>query len=152
MRIEKDYEKLFVLLNKHDVKYCVIGGFAFALYAYPRYTKDIDILVESSQENATKILEVLKEFGFGSLDLKEEDFTTPGQIIQLGYEPMRIDFIMEIQGLSFDEIWQTRNQQAYGKENVWFISLENLIKAKKLANRPHDQADVADLIKVRKRK
>lgn len=87
----KRLEDLLGLLNKHNVKYCIIGSYALAFHARPRYTKDIDILVGNSIENAQKILDALNEFGFGSLQLTEEDFTEPGQIIQLGYEPVRVD-------------------------------------------------------------
>ena len=47
MRVEKDYEDLLKLLNKHKAKYCIIGAFAVAFYAKPRYTKDMDILVST---------------------------------------------------------------------------------------------------------
>ncbi|MBW1608994.1 MAG: hypothetical protein JRJ74_12975, partial [Deltaproteobacteria bacterium] len=85
MKVEKDYEELLELFSKHSVRYCIIGAYALAFYARPRYTKDIDILVENSTENARNVLKALHEFGFGSLPLSEEDFIEPGQIIQLGY-------------------------------------------------------------------
>ncbi len=69
METEKDYEEFLELLNKHDVKYCIIGAFALAFHAEHRYTKYIDILVQASTENAEKLLLALDEFGFGSLNL-----------------------------------------------------------------------------------
>ena len=81
MVTEKDYEEFLKLLNKHDVKYCIIGAFAMAFHAEPRYTKDIDILVQASTKNAEKILLALDEFGFGSLNLNAEDFSTGENII-----------------------------------------------------------------------
>jgi len=69
MKTEKDYEEFLELLNKHKVRYCIIGSYALSFHARPRYTKDIDILVEASLENAQKILTVLDKFGFGSLNL-----------------------------------------------------------------------------------
>ncbi len=87
MKTEKDYEEFLELLNKHKVRYCIIGSYALSFHARPRYTKDIDILVEASPENAKKILTVLDKFGFGSLNLRIEDFSEKGNIIQLGYEP-----------------------------------------------------------------
>ena len=90
MKVEKDYEEFLSLLNKHNVKYCIIGAFAVAFYAKPRYTKDIDILVDSSKENAQRILIVLEEFGFGELAISIEDLTRDGNILQLGYEPLKI--------------------------------------------------------------
>ena len=101
MKTEKDYEEFLELLNKHKVRYCIIGAFALAFHARPRYTKDLDILVESSVDNATKLLTALDEFGFGSLNLAVEDFSTKGNIIQLGYEPVRIYLLTSIKGLDF---------------------------------------------------
>lgn len=75
MKTQKDYEELLELLNKHKVKYCIVGSYAVAFYSRPRYTKDIDILIEPTPENAGKILKALNEFGFGSLKLSEKDFT-----------------------------------------------------------------------------
>ena len=101
MKIEKDYEDILRLFNKHKVKYCIIGAFALAFYARPRYTKDIDILVPADRKNGGKIVKALKEIGFMSLDLQEEDFGEEGKIIQLGYEPVRIDILTSIEGCSF---------------------------------------------------
>ncbi len=118
MKVEKDYEGLLRLFNKHKVKYCIVGAFAVAFYAKPRYTKDIDILVEPSAGNSKKIINALNEFGFKSLGLKPADFIEKGKIIQLGYEPVRIDLITSIQGCSFEEVWKEKKKGIYGKEKV----------------------------------
>ena len=145
METEKDYEEFLGLLNKHDVKYCIVGAFALAFHAEPRYTKDIDIWIQASTENAAKLLLALNEFGFGSLNLNAEDFSHEGNIIQLGYEPVRIDIITSIKGLDFSDIWKNRVQGSYGRQTVNFIDRENLIKSKKISNRPQDKADLARL-------
>lgn len=145
MKTEKDYEEFLALLNKYNVKYCIIGAFAFAFHAEPRYTKDIDILIEASDENAGNVLQALHEFGFGSLKLVPGDFSTPGRIIQLGYEPVRIDIITSIQGLDFADIWENRIQGPYGGQTVNFIDRENLIKSKKISSRSQDKTDLERL-------
>lgn len=146
MKTEKDYEKFLELLNKHDIRYCIIGAFALAFHARPRYTKDIDILVEATTDNAKRLLAALREFGFGSLNLSVEDFSSKGNIIQLGYEPVRIDIITSIKGLEFADIWESRIQGPYGKQTVNFIDRQNLIRSKKLSNRAQDKADLDLLI------
>ena len=148
MKTEKDYEEFLELLNKHNVRYCVIGAFALAFHTRPRYTKDMDILIESTTDNAKRLLIALDEFGFGSLNLAVEDFTTPGNIIQLGYEPVRIDIITSIKGLEFKDVWENRVQGPYGIQTVNFIDRQNLIRAKKLSNRPQDIADLKLLLSV----
>jgi hypothetical protein len=124
----------------------VIGAFALAFHARPRYTKDIDILIDPTTDNAKRLLIALDEFGFGSLNLVVDDFLNPGNIIQLGYEPVRIDIITSIKGLEFADIWKSRIQGPYGKQTVNFIDRQNLIRSKKISNRAQDKADLELLL------
>ena len=152
MKIEKDYEEFLSLLNKRNVKYCIIGAFAVAFYAKPRYTKDLDIFIESSKENAGKILSVLEEFGFGDLSVSIEDLTSEGNILQLGYEPVRIDLLNKLEGLDFRDVWKNKVTGDYGSEKVYFIGIEDLIKNKKTAGRSSDLMDIELLEKSKKKK
>ena len=142
MRVEKDYEEFLKLLNRHRIQYCIVGAYAVAFHARPRYTKDIDILIEVSKDNAHKMIQALEEFGFGDLELTEEDFLREGMIIQLGYEPVRIDILTTISGCTFKEIWNHKKIGDYGDEKVIFIGKEELIKSKKAAHRKQDAADL----------
>ena len=152
MKVEKDYEELLELFNKNNVKSCIIGAYALAFYARPRYTKDIDILVENTIENARRILKALNGFWFGSLQLSEQDFTESGQIIQLGYEPVRIALITSIRGIDFQQIWENRVTGQFGKQQVFLIGMDDLITSKKISNRRQDQADLEMLQKVLNKK
>ena len=131
-----------MLLNYHKVKYCIVGAYAVAFHKRPKYTKDIDILVEPSILNAKKIIQVLIDFGFESLKLTEEDFTKHGNIIQLGYEPIRVDFLTSITGVSFLDVWKNKSTGKYGKENVFFIGKKELIKNKQQTGRKQDLIDL----------
>ncbi len=142
MRVEEDFEELLGLLNKHKVKYCIVGAFAVGFHGYPRYTKDIDIFVEPSLQNGKKIMLGLKEFGFSFLNLTPEDFSKKGKIVQLGYEPVRADFITSIKGCNFNQAWKSRAVGQYGKQKVFFIGAQELIKTKKMTNRAQDRADL----------
>jgi len=130
----------------------VIGAFAFGFHAKPRYTKDMDILIEPEKKNAGKIIEVLIEFGFRSLDLSIEDFCEKNKFIQLGYEPVRVDLITSIKGLDFQKVWKNRVKGTYGNEKVYFIGLDDLIKAKEIAKRGQDMVDLEFLKDVKKKK
>ena len=149
--IEKDYEELLKLFNKHKVKYCIVGAFAVAFYAVPRYTKDMDILVEPSIRNSERILKALTEFGFGTLKLSGDDFSQENRIIQLGYEPIRVDIITSIEGCTFEQVWKNKKKGVYGKENVYFIGLNELIKNKQSLKRKQDKADIDILLITKKR-
>ena len=151
MRVEKDYEDLLKLFNKHNVRYCIIGAFAMAYYARPRYTKDMDLLIDPKPDNARKIIKALEDFGFASLGLAVGDFCQREKIIQLGYEPVRIDLITSIPGCSFNQVWKNSKTGKFGKQKVYFIGLNELIKNKKVTNRKQDKADLEILLAVRKK-
>ena len=149
MHTEKDYEDLLRLLNRHKVRYCVVGAFAVAFHSRPRYTKDMDILVEPSRANARRIIRVLTEFGFKNLPLDESELSQKGQIVQLGYEPVRVDIITSIEGCEFDRVWKNRTSAKYGRQRIYFIGLKELLKNKKALNRPQDKIDLDNLSKNR---
>ena len=91
LKLETDFIDFVELCNKHEVEYLVIGGYAVSIHGYPRSTKDLDICIKLSEENAVKMVEVIIDFGFGSLNLKKEDFLKRDFITQLGHEPVRIE-------------------------------------------------------------
>lgn len=148
MRVEKDFRDFIASLNEFDVHYLIIGGFAYSFYVEPRYTKDIDILIEQSKENALKILNSIHHFGFEDIGLTEKDFLESGQIIQLGMEPVRIDILTSVKGMEFSKLWKNRVQGRYGDIRVYFISKQDLIKCKQNSGRKQDLADVEKLKKI----
>jgi hypothetical protein len=150
MRVEKDYEELFKLFDKYRVRYCIIGSFAVAFYAKPRYTKDIDVLIEPSRENGQKIIRALEDFGFGAVQLPATDFRSKNRIIQLGYEPVRIDLITSVKGCTFKQAWKNKTPGIYGSERVYFIGLGDLIRLKRKSNRYQDKMDLDLLLEAQK--
>jgi len=151
MKTEKDFEELLKLFNKNKVKYCIVGAYAVAFYAEPRYTKDMDILIEPDKENARRIIKSLTEFGFKNLTLEEKDLIGKRKIIQLGYEPVRIDLITSIEGCDFKEVWENRASGTYGKHKAFFIGLNELIKNKKKSGRRQDRVDASILLSRKKK-
>ena len=65
--LSKDFKEFVELLNAHEVRYLLVGGYAVAFHGHPRYTKDLDVWIELSTDNANKVVDALKKFGFGSL-------------------------------------------------------------------------------------
>ena len=145
MALSPDFKEFVQLLNAHDVKYLVVGGYAVALHGYPRNTKDIDVWLWLDAANAEKLLQTLDEFGFGSLGLTTEDFLVPDQIIQLGYPPARIDLITTLPGVEFTDCYASRLEIQVENTTVNFIDLENLKRNKRASGRPQDIADLANL-------
>ena len=140
--MNQDFREFLQLLNKHGVRYLVVGGYSVAIHGHPRYTKDIDIWILTSHENAKSLLEALDEFGFGSLELSVEDFETRGYVVQLGNAPARIDILTSLTGVEFTACWNNRLLAEEDGLQFPVISLADL-RANKLALGRHQ--DLADL-------
>ncbi len=151
INLEKDIIDFIELCNKHNIKYLVIGGYAVSVHGYPRSTKDIDVCIEMSDMNASNMLQVIKDFGFGSLELTKEDFLKKHFITQLGFPPLRIDILNDLDGVSFEEAWNNKKIVSIEDVPVNFIGYNELIIVKQKAGRPQDIADV-DKLKKRNKK
>lgn len=90
-------------------------------------------------------MDALAEFGFGALDLDIADFLEPGQIIQLGYPPNRIDLLTSLKGVDFAACYPARVTLALDDVELNFIDLENLKRNKRAAGRLQDLADIENL-------
>ena len=145
MEIHKDFKELLELFNKHRIEYLIVDGYALAFHGAPRFTGDIDLYVRPASENAERVLAALDEFGFGSLDLCEDDFATPGKVIQLGVPPIRIDIITNLSGVSWEKADMGKVGGQYGQTPVNFINREDLIANKKATGRKKDAADIEAL-------
>lgn len=152
MELDKDFKEFIELLNEHKVKYLVIGGYAVNFHGYPRYTKDIDFWLWMTKDNIQNLILAIRQFGFGSLNLEIEDFMTPDNIIQLGYEPYRIDLLVDIEGIDFEDCFERRIEAELDGVGVKFLSLQDLIASKKKAGRLQDLADAEQLEKIKKNK
>ena len=144
--ISPDFKEFIELLNKNQIEYLVVGGYAVGIHGYPRYTGDIDIWINISDETANKMVLILDEFGFGSYELKKEDFLKADNVIQLGYPPLRIDIIMSIDGVSFEESYPKRIEKEIDGLRINFIGFDELIKNKKTSGRDKDIIDLKNLI------
>ena len=145
MVLNRDFKEFIALLNAHEVLYIVVGGYAVAFHGHPRYTKDIDFWVLPNPENAEKLLAVLRDFGFASLDLTAEDFTLPNKVVQLGQPPYRIDIVTSISGVTFQDCFPATIETELDGVAVRFIGLEDLKRNKRSTGRLRDLSDVEEL-------
>jgi hypothetical protein len=148
MRVEKDFKEFIGSLNKNNVRYLIVGSFALSYYAEPRYTKDIDILIDATPDNADRLMSAIREFGFSDIELGSRDFLEPEQVIQLGVAPVRIDLLTSLKGILFAEAWDRRTVGRYGDIPASYISKQDLIDHKKLVGRKQDLADIEKLTKA----
>ena len=140
--LSKDFREFIESLNANSVRYLVVGGYAVALHGYPRYTKDLDVWIEPTAQNAQNVLNALTAFGFGSLDISTGDIFEENTIIQLGYPPNRIDLMTTLSGLRFEVCYPERVQVEIQSVLIDFIDLENLKTNKKETGHPQDSADL----------
>lgn len=145
MSVSRDFEELFACFNAREVKALVVGAYAVAFHAKPRFTKDLDVWVEATEENARRLLQALEDFGFGGLGLVPGDFTVTGRIVQLGYPPNRIDLLTSLAGLEFAAAWDARVEGLYGDQPVSYLGRADLVRNKQTVGRAQDRVDLAAL-------
>jgi hypothetical protein len=147
IHLPKDFRELLQLLNSRKVEYLVVGGYAVALYGYPRATGDMDIWIALSKDNAHRTVEALREFGFDTPQLKEDLFLEKEKNIRMGNPPLRIEILTSIDGVEFAECYRNKRIVTIDDIDVSFISLEDLKKNKKASGRYQDLADLENLEK-----
>ena len=145
IRLPKDFSEFLKLLNSKQIEYLLIGGWAAGYYGYPRATGDMDIWISRKKENAVKIVEVFKEFGFDVPTLSIELFTKKNQVTRIGIPPMRIEILTTISGVSFEECFNNRQTVTLDNVNINFINLQDLKKNKAASGRYKDLDDLEKL-------
>ncbi len=146
----KDQRDLLEELNSQGVEYLVIGGHAVSAHGEPRMTKDLDVWVRSTPENAVAVFRALVRFGAPMQGMTPDDFSgQTNAMFQIGVIPHRIDILQRITAVEFDSAWDRRVEGLVdGRVPVFFIGLEDLIRNKRAAGRPRDLGDVDELLKV----
>ena len=145
-----DIESLLRLLSAHAVDYVIIGASAFPVHGYSRSTLDLDIFIRPVRENAQRMLEALREFGYDVTDVTVEDI--------LNYKLLIREYLVDVDihpfvsGATFEEVWQNRVHDMLGDTPAVFAGLDDLIKMKEAANRHQDQEDLKHLYRIRCRR
>ena len=145
IRLPKDFSEFLRLLNSKQIEYLLIGGWAVGYYGYPRATGDMDIWISTKKENADKVIQAFKEFGFDVPDLSSELFTKENQITRIGVPPLRIEILTTISGVTFDECFPNRKVASIDNIKINLISLEDLKKNKAASKRHRDLDDLEKL-------
>lgn len=145
MELHKDFKEFIKSLNAHKVDYLIVGDYAMALYGCPRFTGDIDFFIKPDPANARRVVAAISDFGFSSLDITEQDFIQPEQVIQLGVPPVRIDIVTSISGVSWDEAAADGQEALLGDLRCRFIGKQQFIKNKRKIGRYKDLADIESI-------
>ncbi len=147
MEVDQNYKDLLRIFDQHRVRFLVVGGFAVMLYTEPYATKDLDVWVEPTPENAGCVFTALAEFGAPLTGATVDDFLNPAHIYQSGVGYVRIDVLMNVPGLVFSEAWDHRNVIDFEGQATPFLSKDDLVKAKRAAGRPRDRLQLKQLLR-----
>ena len=151
-KLQTDLREFIALLNSRKVEYLIVGGHAVAFHGHPRFTGDIDFFIRATTDNADRVLEALADFGFAGIGLSRDDLVAPGQVVQLGRPPNRIDILTSISGVGFDQAWDARVPADLDGEPVQFLGWHHLIQNKQASDRTKDRADVEKLLAIARRR
>src|SRR4051812_49080035 len=137
-----DFVDLLKAFAAADVRFLVVGAYALGVHGRPRATGDLDVWVEPTPENATRVMNALRDFGAPLQDISEVDFSSPGCTYQIGLVPIRIDILTELTGLNFMDAWAGRLRRPFGPIDVDYIGRDAFIQNKKASGRPKDLVDI----------
>lgn len=143
--------KLFACLNKHGVEYLLIGGTLAIAYGVPRVTKDIDIFLNATLDNARRCLKALKEFGMGTAELSSPKDLCSTEVT-IFKDIIRFDVLTEVKGINFSDAWRTKVFLSLDDVDIPALDIETLIKSKKASGRPGDLKDINILKMAKKEK
>lgn len=145
--MNSEFSELLRTFNAAGVKYLIVGGHAVMVYTEPRFTKDLDVWIEASEENAAKIFAALAAFGAPLAGLSPSDFSIEGTFYQMGVPPLRVDILMSIDGVAFADAWPRRHEGKLGSEPAWYIGRDDLLINKRACGRYIDLHDAELLSK-----
>ena len=147
--LNKHFREFIELLEKNKVRYLIVGGYAVGLHGFPRYTGDLDVFIAISEENARSVLQSFSDFGFADLGLSEGDFLEEEIVIEIGREPLKIQVLTGIDGVTFEECWIEKKEIALSDTTIPFIGIESLLKNKEASDRAKDKIDLEELKRIR---
>ena len=145
LELPGDFKEFLKLLNEKNVRYLLIGGYAVGYHGYPRATNDMDIWIAIDPENARRVIEALREFGFDLPELIPDLFLQANKIVRMGNPPMRLEITTSISGVEFEGCYSSRVVDVLDGVKVSIIDLEHLKLNKRAAGRLKDLADLEAL-------
>jgi len=143
--MNSDFKDLLQLFAKHEVRYLVVGGYAAMHYSQPRFTKDLDLWLNPSAENAARVMKAFRDFGMPLIDVTEADFAQESFQYMIGRAPVLFDFFTSLPGFHFQSCWEERMVDEGEGFPIHYLSKDSLIQAKKLAGRAQDLADLDEI-------
>lgn len=149
---DKNFIDFLNCLNKKNARFILVGGLASVIHGVNRVTGDMDIYIDATTDNAQKVLDAIKDFGFGSIGFTTEDLLNADIVVQMGREPLRIDILCDLPGLIFKDAFENAIKFETEGVQIKVIHITDLIRNKELVGREKDKMDVNVLKKKLKAK
>ena len=143
--MNSDFKELLQKFNVHNVEYMIVGGYAAIHYSQPRYTKDLDIWIRPSLDNAKLVAKAFAEFGLPMHEFNLDDLAHKGFQFFVGVSPVAFDFLTTITGLEFEQAWKNREPSEQNGFTIWYVGKDDLITAKKAVGRLQDLHDIDEI-------
>lgn len=140
--MNRDFVDLLRAFADADVRFMIVGAYALAVHGRPRATGDLDVWIDATPQNATRIMQALAAFGAPLAEIAEADFARPGVVYQMGVPPGRIDILTELTGLTFEQAWRDRIRRPFGELEVDFIDRASFLRNKRATGRLKDLSDI----------
>lgn len=137
-----EWRELIASLRSHRVRFLLVGAHALAVWGQPRFTRDLDILVEPSAANAKRLCAALSDFGYSALAREEAAFAVADRLATLGVEPLRVDIMTSITGVDFETAWRGRLMARLGSARVPVLGRAEFIVNKRASGRTKDLLDL----------
>ena len=144
-RLAPDFKEFLQLLRSAKIEYLLVGGYAVGHYGFPRATADLDIWVANHDENATRLVDALRQFGFDVPQLSKALFQEPKHVVRMGVPPVRLEILSSIDGVDFQDCYLRRELATIDGVEVDVISLSDLKKNKRASGRHQDLTDLEKL-------
>jgi len=145
-----DFRDFIQALNKCEVKYILVGGYSVILHGYNRTTGDMDVWVERTSENYSKLKTAFRVFGMPLFDMTEDTFLNhpTWDVFTFGNPPTSIDIMIRVKGMTFEECYSNAIYFEEDGLSIKTIFLQDLINAKKASGRAKDMNDLENLEKL----
>jgi len=143
--MNSDFKDLLRIFAEEEVEFLVVGAYAVIHHTQPRYTKDLDVWVRPSPQNAKRVSRAFLRFGVPMVEVTEADFAEEGLQYAIGMPPSQIDFLTSLPGTDFESAWKNRVEGTSEGVTVPFLGVPQLLATKTLAGRPQDLADIDEL-------
>jgi predicted nucleotidyltransferase len=144
-RLAPDFKEFLQLLRSAKIEYLLVGGYAVGHYGFPRATGDLDIWVASHDDNAIRLVEALRRFGFDVPELNKSLFLEPKHVVRMGVPPVRLEILSSIDGVEFPDCYSRRKTVEIDGVEVDVISLADLKTNKRASGRHQDLNDLEKL-------